>query len=201
MTRNRKNCYRLFALVLAAILIFAAFPASAANPASYDDISETQWYYDAVEYVTAENLFEGNGNRIFSPNGTMTRAMFAQVLYNRSRGTAVSDEARFSDVEPSAWYAGAAEWAGKLNIVLGVREYPAADIVEFQPARPITRQEMALMLYRYAVSTEEEMPRETNEADRYADWSDVSGWAQEAMRWAVDTGVLRGANGRLNPQQ
>lgn len=201
MTRNRKSRYRLFALVLAAILVFAAFPASVAASASYDDVSETQWYHDAVEYVTAENLFEGSGNRIFSPNSTMTRAMFAQVLYNRSEGTAVSDEARFSDVKPSAWYAGAAGWAGKLNIVLGVREYPASDIVEFQPNRPITRQEMALMLYRYAISTEEKMPQETNEADRYADWGDVSGWAQEAMRWAVDTGVLQGANGWLNPQQ
>lgn len=197
MTQNRKTFCRLLALVLVFVLGFAAIPASAAP---YSDVENDQWYADAVEYVTAEGLFAGNADGAFHPEGIMTRAMFAQVLYNRSGGTPVSNGVPFTDVKSSAWYADAAAWASSLNIVLGVREYEAAETARFLPGRAITREEMALMLYRYAISTEEEMPEETNTADRYVDGSSVSAWAQEAMRWAVDTGVLLGANGRLNPR-
>ena len=126
----------------------------------------------------------------FSPSAPMTRGMLAVVLHNLEGNPGASYKGGFSDVTGSAWYAGAVQWASEKKVVTGL-----SDGV-FAPDSPITREQLVVMLYRYmgepAVSG--------SSLGRFSDSGNVSGWASQAMSWAVANGVVNGSNGALNPQ-
>ena len=156
------------------------------NP--FPDVKDSEWYIKAVEFVCTNGLMSGYANGRFGPNDTLTRAQFAQIIYNKeSRPQA--EGGKFSDVT-TGWYADAVNWAAAEGIVAGIGGG------KFAPDRPITRQDLAVMLWRYAGSPK---PRK-NELD-FVDSGKVSGYAWKALCWANENGVVNGkGNGLLDPR-
>ena len=147
------------------------------NP--YDDVKPGDWYYSAVEYVTVNGLMNGTGKG-FEPNLATSRAMIWTIL------------ARMSGADTTGsgeWYAVAQQWA----IANGVSDGT-------MPNNTITREQLAAMLYRYAVSKGMVKGPATADLSAFADAGSVSSYAVEAMQWAVSTGLIGGMDGRLNPQ-
>ena len=157
---------------------------------SFPDVPETNWAADSVAFASSHELMNGVSESSFSPSAPMTRGMLAVVLHNLEGNPGASYKGGFSDVTGSAWYAGAVQWASEKKVVTGL-----SDGV-FAPDSPITREQLVVMLYRYmgepAVSG--------SSLGRFSDSGNVSGWAAQAMSWAVANGVVNGSNGALNPQ-
>ena len=147
------------------------------NP--YMDVQTNDWYFGAVQYVTENGLMNGTGKG-FEPNLATSRAMIWTIL------------ARMSDVNTASggeWYAVAQQWA----IANGVSDGT-------MPNGTITREQLAAMLYRYAVSKGMVKGPATADLSVFADANSVSSYAVEAMQWAVSTGLIGGMDGKLNPQ-
>lgn len=147
------------------------------NP--YADVQVNDWYFGAVQYVTENGLMNGTGNG-FEPNLATSRAMIWTILARMSGvNTASSGE----------WYAVAQQWAKANGVSDGT-----------MPNGTITREQLAAMLYRYAVSKGTVKAPVTANLSIFADASSVSTYANEAMQWAVSTGLINGMDGKLNPR-
>ena len=158
------------------------------NP--FTDVAENAWYYNAVRFVSENGLMGGYGNGLFGVNDNLSRAQLAQILYNKEGKPLVNDGNGFSDVDTGAWYANAVTWAAANGIVSGYGNGM------FGPNNPITREQLAVMLWRYSGS-----PAATNKELHFNDAEEISGYALEALRWAVENGILNGyGDGRLGPQ-
>lgn len=168
----------------------------------YDMPGKSNWAHEGIEYVLVTGLFCGTSQTTFEPNVSMSRAMLVQVLCNLDCGSPVrrgedAPSGSFDDVKTGAWYEKAILWAAGRDIVSGVGEGL------FDPDGKVTREQIAVILYRYA----EYMGYATDastELDAYQDADSVSEYARTAMRWAVAEGLISGEknNGkmRLNPQ-
>ena len=157
----------------------------------FDDVAKSAWYYKAVEYVAENGIMSGVSAREFAPNAGFSRAMLAQTLYAMSGKPAVKAESTFADVAANAWYADAVNWAAEKGYVSGVGDG------KFAPDASVTREQMALILYRYAGSPDASgmVLRE------FADGDSVSAYAVDAIRWAVHEGLISGMeNNTLAPQ-
>ena len=108
-----------------------------------DVMDENAWYYDAVYAAWDAGLMNGVGEGLFAPNATLDRATLATVLYREADEPAAKGTASFTDIAEGQWYTDAVNWAAEQGVVNG---YPDGT---FRPEAPITRQEMATMLYRY----------------------------------------------------
>lgn len=150
------------------------YPDTVDSP-SFKDVSKSDWFYDAVEYANEKGLMNGTGGNNFSPNATTTRGMITTIL------------ARMDGVDTSGgsvWYEKGTQWAVANGISDGTN-----------PGGEITREQLATMLYRYAGS-----PEVSGSMSAYPDNTSVSGWAADAMMWAVSSGIINGVDGRLAPQ-
>ncbi len=157
---------------------------------AFTDLDITSWYHEAVDYVLIEKMMNGFGNRLFKPNGKLSRAMLVQILYNREGCPQVEDKTGFTDVPSDEWYADAVYWAAENGIINGYGNGL------FGPDVPITREQLAVILWRYMGS-----PDAGVDAFDFSDASDISSYAVEALRWAVAEGVVNGhADGRLDPK-
>ena len=157
---------------------------------SFQDVSQGFWANDAISFVTARNLYQGTSASSFSPNTGMTRGMLAKVLHNLESNPTAAHTGTFSDVGKDLWCGEAITWAAQKGIVSGYADG------SFQVGKTITREQLATMLYRYAGS-----PESSGRALAFTDAADVSGYATEAMTWAVDQGIIGGTQaGTLNPQ-
>lgn len=188
---------KLISLLLAAILLLGtmALPASAAE-LPFTDVPDGAWYKNAVTYAYENGLFNGTGDTTFSPNAPMTRAMFVQVLSNKTSNFEKSTwtgKSSFSDVNKSRWYAPAVEWAYRAGLITGVGEG------KFAPEKNVTREQMALIMYNYAKKTGNDTSLDSNILSQFPDSGSVSGWAKEAMQWAVTHKVINGSDGKLKP--
>lgn len=154
---------------------------------TFMDVPASAWYYDAVEYVYENGLMSGVSGGWFAPNDTLTRAMLVQTLY-AMEGRPASASAGFADVASGDWYASAVNWAAANGVVSGVSE------TGFGPNNALTREQLALILYRFAQYKGYDVTG-TSDLAAYADGSSVSGWAAEAMGWAVDAGLISGVGG------
>lgn len=160
------------------------------NSKNFSDMGG-HWSADAVTFVTSRELFEGDGNGNFMPNNTMTRAMLVTVLHrleNPPAGAGMS----FDDVANGLWYTNAVSWAAENKIVEGHNG-------SFNPSSNVTREQIAAILYRYAKAIGAATPERGSLAS-FLDGDSTSGWAKEAMSWAVGAGLFSGSDGgRLNP--
>ena len=142
----------------------------------FTDVSVNAWYYEAVKYVYENGIMNGMDRYSFQPNGTLTRAMVWTML------------ARLDGVDTeggNSWYAKAQEWATANSVSDGEN-----------PTGEVTREQLITMLWRYAGS-----PTYTADLSGYVDTADISSWAQQAMCWAVATGVIEGdENAALTPK-
>ena len=154
---------------------------------TFADVPASAWYYDAVEYVYENGLMSGVSGGRFAPNDTLTRAMLVQTLY-AMEGRPAAASAGFADVASGDWYASAVNWAAANGVVSGVSE------TGFGPNNALTREQLALILYRFAQYKGYDVTG-TSDLTAYADGSSVSGWAAEAMSWAVNAGLISGVGG------
>lgn len=154
---------------------------------TFADVPASAWYYNAVEYVYENGLMSGVSGGRFAPDDTLTRAMLVQTLY-AMEGRPASASAGFADVASGDWYASAVNWAAANGVVSGVSE------TGFGPNNALTREQLALILYRFAQYKGYDVTG-TSDLTAYADGSSVSGWAAEAMSWAVNAGLISGVGG------
>lgn len=154
---------------------------------TFADVPASAWYYNAVEYVYENGLMSGVSGGRFAPDDTLTRAMLVQTLY-AMEGRPAAASAGFADVASGDWYASAVNWAAANGVVSGVSE------TGFGPNNALTREQLALILYRFAQYKGYDVTG-TSDLTAYADGSSVSGWAAEAMGWAVNAGLISGVGG------
>ena len=148
---------------------------------NFTDLGENQWYHDYIDYAVEHGLLEGTSPTTMEPNATLTRAQLAQVLYNLEAKPAVTGDVPFEDVAEGQWYYAAILWANQEGVVNGM----SPDT--FEPNEDISRQDLALMLYRYAGE-----PTVTGDLDGFKDAGQVGAWAEEAITWAVEGGIIDG---------
>ena len=160
------------------------------NP--YADVAANQWFYAAVQYVSENNLMNGVAENAFGPDIHTTRGMLVTILH-RIEGEPQAGEHSFTDVAEDKYYADAVAWAAENDIVNGY-----SDTV-FAPEKAMSREEMAVVLYRYAQYKGWDVSAQ-GDLSRYADSESVSAWSTEAMTWAVGAKVMDGMDGRLAPQ-
>lgn len=159
----------------------------------FRDVPEAAWYAGAVERVCAAGLMNGTGPRTFSPGGTVTRGQTAAILYRLAGEPAVYGSS-FSDVPASAYYARAVAWAARQDLVNGFADG------SFRPDQPVSRQQLAAILWRYAKLERADSGRRAS-LQSYRDAGEVSAYAEEPLKWALAEGILQGTkDGGLLPQ-
>ncbi|MBR7147039.1 MAG: S-layer homology domain-containing protein [Oscillospiraceae bacterium] len=165
-------------------------PTQEAPAAEFAD-TKGHWAAEAIAYCAEKGIMNGTGEGAFSPNVTASRAMLAKVLYALAGQPSGEGKNTFTDVESGAWYADAVAWASESGIVTGSEG-------KFMPDASLTREQLAVMLWRY----ERGCGHGTERAElSFADTADISPWAAEAVEWAFGAGVLRGSDGRVMPQK
>lgn len=156
----------------------------------YTDVPEHVWYEEAVRFVTERGLMSGYGGGLFGPEDLLSRAQLAQILYSWAGRPAVGGELYFADVETGKWYTDAVSWAAERGVMSG---YGGG---RFGPADPVTREQLAAVLWRYAGS-----PAPSSRSLNFSDAEEVSGYAVDALCWAVENGIIYGRGGEiLNPR-
>lgn len=166
-------------------MVISILPAALAtdntqNP--FTDVDEGAWYYKYVQGAYEQGLMVGTSATTFSPNTTLSRAMVAQILYNKEGKPQFSADAGFTDVSRDAWYYDAVQWAAKNKVAVGVGDS------KFAPDADVTREQFATMLYNYAGK-----PNVSGELTSFPDSNSVSGWAKSAMFWVVSQSIVSGS--------
>ena len=163
----------------------------------FNDVPESYWAYDAIQYVYGEGLMAGTSGSAFSPEGTTTRGQIVTILWRLSGSPVVNYLMDFDDVDPAAYYAEAIRWATSEGIAGG---YGGG---LFGPDDPITREQLAVMLHRYAQheGCDVSVGEDTNILS-YADAFTVSEYAVSALQWACGAGIIHGTGdgSTLTPQ-
>ena len=192
VTDNGNGTYT-FTMPAQKVTVEATFTASItegdtplAGALPFTDVASDAWYTDAVKYVYANGLMSGTSDTVFSPAVVTTRSMIVSLLY-RLEGEPSATAAPFPDVADGQWYTNAVNWAAANGIVSGYGDG------RFGPADPITREQMASILYRYAQYKGYDV---TGSADLsgYADASTISSYAVGAMQWANAEGLISGTS-------
>ena len=159
-------------------------PLTWANP--FTDVSVSDWFYNAVAYVSENSLLDGTSANMFSPNLLTSRGMIAAFLYNLDGRLDVTNLTNpFNDVAEGQPYADAAKWAEHYQIMMG--DSSGA----FRPNDTITRQETMTILYRYASMRGMDVSASVD-LSNFSDMNSISAWALEAMQWAVAEGIIQG---------
>ena len=174
---DKGNGKYTFTMPASKVTITPTFVKIAQQPTgkTFSDVAKSDWFADAVAYVTDKGLMSGTGSDKFAPSATTTRAMLMTVL------------ARYAGEDTTGgatWYEKGMNWAKAKGVSDGTN--PNADI---------TREQLVTMLYRYAGS-----PAVNGSLSDFSDAASVSSYAENAMQWAVANGIVNGSNGKLNPQ-
>lgn len=161
----------------------------------FADVPEDAWYADAVAYVYEQGLMTGTGDTTFAPDVTTSRSMIAAILWRQAGSPAADDAVDFSDVAQGQWYSEAVRWAASEGIVGGYGDGA------FGTDDPITREQLAVMLYRFAqaMGCDVSVGEDTNILS-YTDAQEISEYAIPALQWACGAGILQGDGAALSPQ-
>ncbi len=152
------------------------------NKKTFDDVAADHWALDAVDFVSSRELFNGMGSvSTFAPTAPMDRAMMTTVLWRLAEKPNAAVTELFDDVQSGAYYEQAVAWGVATGVVKGTDN-------GFEPNSPVTRETLAVLLYRAAGSPAvvDELPR------RFTDGAQVADWAQEAMIWCVQNDIIKG---------
>ena len=174
-------------------------PVTPARPAApvglpFADVSSSDWFYNDVRYVYEKGIMDGTGADRFSPNAPLTRAMIVTILYRMAGSPSVSGSSDFTDVAAGKWFAKAVAWAAANGIVNG---YGSG---LFGPNDPVTREQLAAILYRYAVYGGMTAVTLEENLGGFADTAQLSAYAIQAMNWAVGQGLINGSGSNLVPK-
>ena len=161
---------------------------------SYADVFEQDWYFESVKYVCDNNIMNGISENEFAPNDFLTRAMFITILY-RLEGEPEAAEVIFADTEKGSWYEKAVSWATECGIAKGTSANT------FSPNEYITREQIAVMLNRYAEFKKLNLDFSDDiDPKNYADYSEISAYARPSFEYALKCGILNGKSpNTLNP--
>ena len=157
----------------------------AETPLPFTDVTEGDWFYDAVRYAYETGLMDGVGDGQFAPNATTNRAMVVTILYRLAGEPAVAGQSDFTDVADGLWYTDAVLWAAQKGIVNGI------SATEFAPAGDLTREQLATILFRYAESMDYDVSASAD-LSGFPDADQIQSYATEALSWAVAEGLLQG---------
>jgi hypothetical protein len=160
--------------------------ALADNP--FADVKESDWFFDNMMFAYTHGLFAGTSDTTFSPNTSMTRGMIVTVLYRLAGEPAVSGTNPFSDVKDGTLYTDAVAWAAANGIVSGIGGG------KYAPDAPITRQDLAVILMRYANFAGVKLPV-TREYVSFLDDADIANYAKEAIEAFFKAGIINGKPG------
>ena len=184
-----------FTMPASKVTVQATFTQNQSGTLPFTDVKTGDWFYEAVQYVYDKGMMTGVSADRFAPASTTTRGMIVTILYRLENEPAVSGGSAFTDVESGAWYADAVAWAAANDIVNGT------SATTFAPNSPITREQMATMLYRFAQYKGMDAVTLQENLTGYPDGGQVSDYAIPAMNWAVGQGLIAGMeNGTLVPQ-
>jgi len=160
------------------------------------DVPNSGWQHGPVSWADWNEITTGIANTNppeFRPNGRLTRQTFATFLH-RVAGQPTATSAGFADQGSiEVWATDAVNWASSVNIVEGFADNT------FRPRDNVTRQQIAVMLFRYAQSLNLDTSAPAGALTPFADRGRVAGWATDAMRWAVNRGLIAGIDGELRP--
>lgn len=160
----------------------------------FGDVTVSDWFYDDVRYVYANGIMDGTSSDRFAPNAPLTRAMIVTILYRMDGSPAMSGASDFKDVDSNKWFAKAVAWAAANGIVNG---YGSG---LFGPNDPVTREQLAAILYRYAVYGGMTAVTLEENLGSFADTAQLSAYAIQAMNWAVGQGLINGSGSNLVPK-
>ncbi len=155
----------------------------------YSDVAGSDWFYDAIQFVSEQGLMNGMGENRFEPNIGTSRAMIVSILWRLEGkpGAGPGKSGVFGDVGEGQWYTDGIEWAAANGVVLGY------DAAHFGPDDCISREQLAAILYRYASDKGYDVSARDS-LESFSDASEISDWALEAVKWAVAEGFLSGVN-------
>ncbi len=159
------------------------------NP--FADVSKSDWFYDAVRFVSEKGLMTGTGDTAFSPQANTTRGMIVTILY-RLEGAPAASANSFSDVAAGKYYTNAVAWAAENKIVGGYGNG------KFGPEDAITREQMSVILKNYAKYKGYDVSGSTD-LSKYTDGGSVSVWAKDAVSWTTAVGLIQGDGEKLTP--
>jgi hypothetical protein len=151
---------------------------------NYVDVNKSAWYHEPIDYAISHGLMNGVSDTLFDPNGNTSRAMIATILW-RLEGSPKADDSTYTDVASGVWYSTAIGWAEDNNIVTGYGDGT------FGPNNPITREQMAAILFRYAQYKKYDVSA-TSTLSSFTDTDQISAYAVDAMRWANGAGLITG---------
>lgn len=177
----------------AALSVLTSTTAFAKNAGDYRDVNPADWFYPYVEDVSEKEYMTGTGATVFAPLDNLSRGQLATIIYRIHGNPDTAYESRFPDVPDNTFYSVPVTWANTCGVITGYAEGT------FGPENDITREQLATMLYRYAVK----LGYNTSEAgdlNAFPDAGNVSDFAKEAMKWANGVGIITGDSGKLNPQ-
>ena len=160
----------------------------------FTDVSEDDWFYADAAYLYEKGVMKGTADETFAPGRSVTRGQLAAALYRMAGEPAVTAKAAFTDVPADYWCAAAITWAAENGVVTGYGDGG------FRPADAVQRQELAAMLFRFAVYQGMSAVTLEENLAPFADRADVAAYAVPAMNWAVGQGILQGKDGSLLPQ-
>ena len=167
------------------------------------DVSTKDWFYDSIKFVLERGLMVGTSDSSFGPNLNTSRAMIVTILH-RLEGTPEAGGGGFNDVAAGNWYSEATGWAAENSIISGYSNG------RFGPNDNITREQLCVILYNYAkfkgyiddINDQDKGADSKMSAvlDKFSDNGNVSSWAVEPMKWAVEAGLIMGVNDdKLDP--
>lgn len=187
---------RALSLLLVLVMLLGVLPAGAAAAEVYQDVPSGHWASDYIARVAEQGLMVGTSDTTFAPEETITRAMFVTILARYAKAeTDNNAETAFTDVPAGQYYTGAVAWAAANGIVNGT------SAVTFAPNDPVTREQMAALLYRAMRFLGNKCPQD-GKLDVFSDASALSDWAVEGMIWAAGAGLFGGfEDGTLRPQE
>lgn len=164
------------------------------NP--FKDVKDEDWYYKDIEYASMNKLLNGVTEDSFEPNAYLTRAMLVTILYRAEGEPIISNGFAFSDVDMSSYYSKAVFWAKQNNIISGTSE------TTFSPNENITREQIALIIYRYAKYKGYDVSiAESTNILSYKDYNKISEYAIPAIQYMVGSDLMKGkATSIINPK-
>ena len=165
----------------------------------FEDVHADDWFVGNVQYVYDQKYMTGMDAVHFGPSVNLCRAQFATILYRMEGCPEVVYDAKFPDVPEGTYYSDAVTWASSAEVGIINGYADGANAGKFGPADDINREQLVIMLYRYAQYKGLDVSQTSDMAD-FPDKDSVSEFAEEAFGWAVANGLIKGDQGRLNPQ-
>ena len=185
-----------FTMPAGRVTVETSFAEIAPEPLPFGDVSDGDWFAGAVRFVYENGMMNGVSETAFAPHGAASRAQIVTILYRLEGEPAVDYAMDFTDVDGGEWYTAAVRWAASVGIVNGTGD------ATYRPDAPVTREQLATILYRYAVYKGYDVSiGEDADLLRYADAAELSAYAVPAMQWACGAGIVNGTSAStLSPQ-